>query len=185
MLVALLQPQLSQAHYVRVLQVFLTFYTGLQPALTAALHRAGYHYALADRIDWLRRDLADLAAQHPPTGPTHPTPTTLPTDTVWHLATAASIAGTLYVIEGSTLGGQVIARRVQAALGVDAARGARFFNGWGEVTGQKWQDYWQFATSICGPADEAMTASAAVAAVATFNAIERALDAAWQQTESE
>jgi heme oxygenase (biliverdin-IX-beta and delta-forming) len=49
--------------------------------------------------------------------------------------------GCLYVLEGSTLGGQVISRHVQARLGVTPERGGRFFAGYGPATGAMWRAF--------------------------------------------
>ena len=48
--------------------------------------------------------------------------------------------GRLYVMEGSTLGGQYIARHVEQALGLAAGEGNSYFNGYGEATGQRWRE---------------------------------------------
>jgi heme oxygenase len=48
--------------------------------------------------------------------------------------------GCLYVIEGSTLGGQLIARQLHA-LGVDADCGAAFFNSYRENVGMMWLNF--------------------------------------------
>jgi heme oxygenase len=46
--------------------------------------------------------------------------------------------GCLYVIEGSTLGGQIILRHVRERLGASAAGAASFFRGYGPETGGMW-----------------------------------------------
>jgi len=47
--------------------------------------------------------------------------------------------GWIYVIEGSTLGGQLIAKALAASLGVTSSRGAAFYSCYGLSTGLKWQ----------------------------------------------
>ncbi len=47
--------------------------------------------------------------------------------------------GCLYVLEGSTLGGQIILRRARERLGIAADAGAIFFRGYGEQTGAMWR----------------------------------------------
>lgn len=49
--------------------------------------------------------------------------------------------GILYVIEGSTLGGKVIFKHVQKALGLDQNNGASYFYGYGEKTGDFWKSF--------------------------------------------
>ena len=52
-----------------------------------------------------------------------------------------ALFGALYVVEGSTLGGQIIYRRVQEELGIDRETGGRFFYGYGEKTGAMWKQF--------------------------------------------
>lgn len=50
--------------------------------------------------------------------------------------------GCLYVLEGASLGGRIIGRRVRDHLGIDiGAKGAKFFHGYGENTGRQWQSF--------------------------------------------
>ena len=53
----------------------------------------------------------------------------------------AAAFGCLYVLEGATLGGQVIIRHLHNALNLDAHNGAAFFTGYGEATGAMWQTF--------------------------------------------
>lgn len=49
--------------------------------------------------------------------------------------------GSLYVVEGSTLGGQVISRHLKQKFGFDESNGAAFFSGYGKNTGKMWNDF--------------------------------------------
>jgi len=53
----------------------------------------------------------------------------------------ASLLGAMYVMEGSTLGGQLIARHVELVLGLTAAQGNAYFCGHNERTGQLWKEF--------------------------------------------
>lgn len=182
-LVPLLRPGLSWAQYLFVLQVFLDFYRTLQPRLMTALACLPCdvgHYVLADRIAWLQQDLQDVADRTADKDELASVRWVLPA-----LTQASTLVGALYVVEGSALGGLVIAKQLHATLGVDANRGARFFNGWGDATQQKWHNYWQFAALNC-PADAAATSDAAAAAAASvFEALAQGLDAAWAMQSEE
>ena len=57
------------------------------------------------------------------------------------LETAAQHFGCLYVMEGSTLGGQVIARHVHERLGLTSGSGCDFFIGHGAKTGALWERF--------------------------------------------
>jgi heme oxygenase (biliverdin-IX-beta and delta-forming) len=52
-----------------------------------------------------------------------------------------SLFGTMYVMEGSTLGGQLIARHVEAALHLTEGRGNSYFRGHGSQTGPLWKEF--------------------------------------------
>lgn len=77
--------------------------------------------------------------------------------------------GCLYVLEGSTLGGQVISRHVQARLGVTPESGGCFFAGYGSETGAMWR---AFRAVLVEHAMRSECADSAVdAARATFTAL--------------
>lgn len=56
----------------------------------------------------------------------------------------ASALGYLYVMEGSTLGGQLISRHFRQILGIEPATGGAYFHGYGEQTGARWKETVQF-----------------------------------------
>ncbi|MFD2603580.1 biliverdin-producing heme oxygenase [Flavobacterium suzhouense] len=49
--------------------------------------------------------------------------------------------GIFYVIEGSSLGGRVILKNINAALGHDIENGAAYFGGYGGQTGSYWKNF--------------------------------------------
>jgi heme oxygenase len=61
--------------------------------------------------------------------------------------------GCLYVLEGATLGGQVISRHL-AKLGIGPENGGRFFNGYGAKTGEMWKSFQTSATAYCVTDDQ-------------------------------
>ena len=67
----------------------------------------------------------------------------------------------------------MIARQISTSLGLTANHGARFFNGWGEETTERWQAFWRYADTICPAAGHA---AAADAAVTFFAALRLGLD---------
>jgi len=95
------------------------------------------------RAHLIPADLADLlgpAAITPPRCPVLPP-----------LTTPAQALGVLYVLEGSTLGGQVIARQLEKA-GLGAAR--RYFTAYGALTGPRWQTTCRLLTEAATPENE-------------------------------
>jgi heme oxygenase len=53
----------------------------------------------------------------------------------------ADFLGAMYVIEGSTLGGQYIARHVEETLGLAPGIGDSYFRGYGDRTGSMWREF--------------------------------------------
>lgn len=99
------------------------------------------------RAPFILEDLVRLG--HPAVPP--PCPTLPP------LHTRAQLLGAMYVMEGSTLGGQVIARHLAAA---DIA-GRTFFAGRAERTGPLWKQFTQLLEAAAGTVDaDAIVASA-------------------------
>ncbi len=129
----LLAADLAAAEYVVLLQRLHAFHAAAEPAI--ALELAGWPSAtvLLDgaRIRALADDLAWFAASPVQAcdGP--------------EFASASAAMGALYVIEGSGLGGRVIARHLTASLGVTVGRGGSFYcrldadtarRRWGDMT---------------------------------------------------
>jgi heme oxygenase (biliverdin-IX-beta and delta-forming) len=82
---------------------------------------------------------------------------------------AAAALGALYVLEGATLGGKLIARRAERALGVTPGTGGAFFGAYGVQVGRRWREFGNVLDDAAGGAPcPAMTA----AAVACFAAME-------------
>lgn len=54
---------------------------------------------------------------------------------------APAVLGAMYVIEGSTLGGQYVARHIERVLGLPPAFGDAYFRGYGELTGTMWIEF--------------------------------------------
>lgn len=53
----------------------------------------------------------------------------------------AQLLGVMYVMEGATLGGQVLRRIIADRLGVDAERGGEFLDVYGRDTGRLWKAF--------------------------------------------
>jgi heme oxygenase len=57
------------------------------------------------------------------------------------LPAPAAVLGGMYVIEGSTLGGAVIAREVERRLGLTAETGCAYFRSYGRETASMWKSF--------------------------------------------
>ncbi len=60
------------------------------------------------------------------------------------VSTLARSFGCLYVLEGSTLGSQLIARHLRARFQLDRGCGASFFNAYGQEVGTRWAEFRSF-----------------------------------------
>ncbi len=123
----LLDPALTRGRYIRVVQAFHSFYAVLEPRIADAATSYATTLKLADRAKrpLLARDLAALAVEPLPSREDVRMP---------DIRTPSHALGALYVIEGATLGGQIIRKHLRDRLGIEAATGAAFFTGYGEAT---------------------------------------------------
>ena len=86
------------------------------------------------------------------------------------LDSSAACLGVLYVLEGATLGGQVLRRQILASLGMDAGNGAAFLDVYGEETGRRWRAFLHYLCSR--PLTEAERDAVVGAAQDTFRCFE-------------
>ncbi len=86
------------------------------------------------------------------------------------LGDLAQVLGSLYVIEGSALGGRVIAPQLKRTLGLDQGRGASYFHGFGGETGVMWNNFRVLASLEIGDASR-NTVRACQSAKRTFAAL--------------
>jgi heme oxygenase len=166
MLAGLTRPGFSLAQYRRILAAYYPFYAVMEPAiLSLTIQTNGFSYAQRRKLPWLIEDLRALGD----------TPANLKCKRVFAIpADAAELIGTLYAIEGSTLGGQVISRHLAANLGLTPERGARFFSGYGADTESRWAAFCGYAETLVD--DPMQRERAGIAALQVFNALEGQLD---------
>lgn len=140
----------DREHYARVLQVFDAFLGAWEPAAAEALGPR-WHPWLRDRSrrPFLRQDLRHLGV--PAAQPARIPP----------LTGAAAAWGSIYVMEGSALGGQFITRSL-AQAGLFPGAGAAYFHGWGEATAARWREARAvLAAELAAPAALAVACDAA------------------------
>jgi heme oxygenase len=87
---------------------------------------------------------------------------------------SAACLGVLYVLEGATLGGQILRREISSRLGLEADNGAAFLDIYGAATGRRWRDFLEYLSSRPMSADE--RAAVVAAAQTTFSCFERWLE---------
>jgi heme oxygenase len=133
----------SDDSYRAVLEGFLRFYQSTEPAVVECSHRldVAEQYLRVDRTVWLSADLKILNSGRQRIEPLEKGQAVAP------LSGIGELAGCLYVIRGSSLGGRTILRELNRSLHVN--RCCRFFTGDGDRTTQIWQDFQQFCNSAC------------------------------------
>jgi len=153
--------------YATVMAGFDVFLSAWEPRIDAALPpRLRPWFARRRRGHLARADVAWLSARALlPSGEIRPDAVLrLPLDDV------AAVMGSLYVIEGSALGGRVIGPQLEQTLGVGPGRGGDYFEGFGDATGGMWRDFRENASEEIGDSPRAI-ALACEAARHTFAAM--------------
>ncbi|MQP67301.1 biliverdin-producing heme oxygenase [Niveispirillum sp. SYP-B3756] len=122
----LLSPTLDMARYHAILRRFHAFWRGWQPPTHGLLVGEPDLLAGRDRTPLLAADLAHFGL------------TPLPAAAPLPLSDAGAALGSLYVLEGSTLGGQLISRHLETRLGLRNGAGYAYFQGYGRQNGPMW-----------------------------------------------
>ena len=133
-LVNLVDDGISREKYIATLVAFYRFYRSLEPKLERFdFSPFGYDFFKRRRLPLLENDLKALGFSE------------LRDIPIWsglpNLETIAEGFGCLYVVEGSSLGGQVILRHLRSKLNLNESNGASFFDIYGHQTGKMWKDF--------------------------------------------
>lgn len=136
-LMPLFDERFSRQTYIRTLGAFLGIYEPLENKLASlpGWSSVGINLAERRRAHLLRADLLALGQSEAEIGQL-PRCKDLPA-----MDSCVDGLGVLYVLEGSTLGGQLIAREVHARLGINEWLGVAFFQSHGNGVGKMWMDF--------------------------------------------
>lgn len=166
LLSSLLGPNLSRENYVQVLKVFYGFYKPLEENLVQNCKRTWLKTVIENRLK-TRLILIDLAMLGQGEVSSLPLCTQLPcSDRI------STCLGILYVCEGSTLGGRVIAKSLHAATGITAKSGGAFFHGYGPRTASMWKDTCRILNGVAQDNQIALP-EIVMSAVETFDALNK------------
>ena len=158
--------ELDAGWYRRLLQAYYGFYAPMEAALyDSGLIPDGYDSVLRVKTPTLQGDLRalglnDYAINALPRCTQHP-----------NFDTPAACLGALYVLEGATLGGQVLRREMARRLGIHADNGAAFLDVYGADTGRRWKDFLDYLGRL--PLDADAKQRAVDAARSTFSGFEQ------------
>ncbi len=142
--------------YKALLGKFYRFYAAIEPAVAAgAASVDGFDFEERRKTPLLERDLAAL-------GVLDEVRAAGLWDELPEEDSAAKAFGSMYVMEGATLGGQVITRHLKQHLGIDPETGGAFFNSYGANVGPMWKAFGTAATAFAeeANADEEIVRSA-------------------------
>lgn len=128
-------PQFSLEQYRNILALFYGYYAPIEELLSKLVLRDGLvaDYEERKKTPLLRQDLGALGIQA-----THEI---LLCDRLPRLKNASEVFGCLYVLEGATLGGQVLSKHFRERFGLQPDRGGAFFWSYGLATGARWSSF--------------------------------------------
>jgi len=135
----LLDPEMSRLTYIHLLQLFWGYYSPLEERLRSQSFEGRYPWSDREKTPRLISDLRALGAT---------TNGLARCENLPCLDSPAEILGCLYVIEGASLGGQIIAKHLHANLGLTPETGASFFSGYGVNTGPYWLAFRTFLSEF-------------------------------------
>jgi heme oxygenase len=157
----LTHPDLDRATYQGIIQAYYGFHAPLQwqierfhapevapperhkvPALVKDLHALGLSDAEINALP--------LCAELPP------------------LTCEADLLGIMYVMEGATLGGQVLRRIIAERLSIDAGSGGEFLDVYGRDTGRLWKAFLKRLAEFDHPDDNLQVVRSACTTFASF-----------------
>jgi heme oxygenase len=169
LMAALLDPAVTPADYTSYLQAVHGIYAVVEPALYAALPpHLPSRLGVRPKLPALQRDIAALGldARVPRDGRASPPRGIVDGE-------AAALGG-LYVLEGATLGGRVIATRLQRALGPQMGLPLAFLNFHGTEAGPAWRRF-SAAMSDWSAQNPGSDDAVVAGAMRVFGAVHRAL----------
>lgn len=128
--------------YRSLLGRFYRYYRSFEKKLPVArLKAVGFDYEPRHKLPALASDLENLGvADH--SNIYHAF------DAVPDISTESKAFGSLYVVEGSTLGGQVITRHLKQHLDITSENGGAFFNSYGPNVGPMWKQFGESVTKF-------------------------------------
>jgi heme oxygenase (biliverdin-IX-beta and delta-forming) len=132
---------------------FFGFYTAWEPQVASSLADESF-FSPRRKLPLLEQDLEFLGYDRAmiealPRCSNPPGLTSLP-----------ETLGSLYVLEGSTLGGQVIAHRLERSLGLSDGRGYSYFRSYGREVGAMWRAFGARLGALPAAAGDASVRSA-------------------------
>jgi heme oxygenase len=164
--VPIFRKEFTREAYVELLESFLGFFEPVERNLAAiqGWQKIGLNINERMRASLLRKDLAALRQDDSETR-AFAECVKLP-----RLASMEDALGCMYVLEGSTLGGQFIYRELLSRFGITPETGSKFFYGYGAQSGAMWKQFSECLSNYAQGIEN--QDKIVVSAVATFDAFE-------------
>ncbi|WP_046215928.1 biliverdin-producing heme oxygenase [Paenibacillus wulumuqiensis] len=149
---SMMDKSMTLPEYVSYLKLFYGFLKPLeqQAVQTGLPQQLGFDMTIRGKSVLLEQDLLHLGVTHEQLEQL-PMCTQLP-----DLSTPARMIGCFYVIEGSTLGGQIITKQLMKFLPVEPGAGISYFNGYGQDTREQWLAFRQMILDNSASEEESL-----------------------------
>ena len=123
----------TKEEYINLLQLFYSFFGGLEERINLYLlpHQPGYQPQRRTTLS-IAEDIITLGGSVNEKAKGGDLP---------EIENYLQALGALYVIEGSTLGGKIIVKMLQRQLNIENNQGLSFFSGYGEETESRWASF--------------------------------------------
>jgi heme oxygenase len=124
----LMKEQVTLGDYIQALELLALFYARRESQILSGTAQYFPDFNYIPRLPLLNRDLRNLGVVKDDN----------PIENNIALPNKAEILGVLYVVEGSTLGGQIISRHLESKLGLQISEAMRFYT----LNGKMLPDHW-------------------------------------------
>ncbi|WP_250525755.1 biliverdin-producing heme oxygenase [Caballeronia sp. GAWG2-1] len=163
----LMQDSLQRAEYIALLERFYGYIAPWEDVAGAQMPESlQVFFDERRKAPLIAADLAVLTGERVPVGSV---PRAHALYDLPQIKSVASAIGSMYVMEGSTLGGRFIAPHVAKLLDLEPGFGNAYFEGYGSHTGSMWN---AFRTTAAATVPEAQYDEAVHAAIATFESMQ-------------
>ena len=150
-LMPVMNEHLTRQDYLELLRRLQAVVVPLEAQLSTLPLPAELAWPERRKAHLLARDLAALGEKEEI--PAMPVPFSVPELTSPKLISVAEAFGALYVLEGATLGGQLISRQLGRRLGLSPGRGSAYFSGYGPETGPRWRSFGEVLEATVPPGE--------------------------------
>lgn len=133
LMVARLRSISSRSEYVKLLQIFYSYFGGLEDKINEYIGEDQLpDFKERRKTESIGNDIKSMSGLIPKKAKEHDLPI---------IANHLHALGALYVIEGSTLGGKIISKMMTKQLGLEDKDGLSFFNSYGDDTEKMWSTF--------------------------------------------